>query len=201
MSRGMKDPTSQAELLAPAWRDQVGVLAVPDDPVPHERAVGQDHQVPLPDGVETRLHEAAGYALAAEPVVGLGIGERDLVAAQVILDKPGELAVGDDLEPFLIRIVGNLQVHDTSEDPGYPPVPSEMAKSRASWASGGQGRAASGSRLNHSFIGVPLLASNRSPSLNSSTSCSYRSSGVIVLAWQAGSGAWRGGRAQLTSVA
>ena len=32
---------------------------------------------------------ASRPALAAEPVVGLGMRERDLIAAQVVLDKPG----------------------------------------------------------------------------------------------------------------
>ena len=45
--------------------------------------------MPTLDGVEAQLHEVAGDALAAVPVVGLGMRERDLVAAQVILDKPG----------------------------------------------------------------------------------------------------------------
>src|SRR5580704_12310268 len=102
------DLASQAELLAPTWRDQVGVLAVPGDPVPHERAVGQDHQVPLPGGVQARLYEPAGDALGAEPVVDLSMRERDLVAAQVVLGEPGQLAVRENLEPILVRIVGNL---------------------------------------------------------------------------------------------
>ena len=45
--------------------------------------------MPLPGGVEARLHEEARDALAAEPVVGLGMRERDLVAVQVVLGKPG----------------------------------------------------------------------------------------------------------------
>ena len=45
--------------------------------------------MPLPGGVEARLHEAAGDALTAELVVGLGMRERDLVAPHVVLDKPG----------------------------------------------------------------------------------------------------------------
>ncbi len=46
--------------------------------------------------------------------------------AQVVLRKPGQLTIREDLEPFLVRIVGNLQVHGTSADSGYPPLPSEM---------------------------------------------------------------------------
>src|SRR6516164_9653468 len=108
------------------------------------------------------------------------MGERDHVAVQVILDESGQFAVREDLEPCLVRIVGNLQVHDTSAPPGYPPVPSiladlsryraDRAKSRASRASGSQGSADPGSRLNHSLIGVPLLASNRSPSPTATSS-------------------------------
>src|SRR5690348_1976257 len=90
------------------------------DPAQRERAVRQDRQVPLPGGVEARLDQASAEAVAAETVVGFGMRERDLVAAQVIQDEPGELAIRADLEPRLIRIVGYLQVHDTSHDPGYP---------------------------------------------------------------------------------
>ena len=62
-------------------------------------------------------------------------------------------------------------------------VPSgPRAKSRASRASGIQGSSASGSRLNHSFIGVPLLASNRSP-LPSATSSSTRCLGSFTTSW------------------
>ncbi len=82
------DLASQAELLAPVWRDQADVLAVLGNPVPREPAVGQDGQLTLPGSTEARLHEDARDALAAEPVVGLGVRERDLVAAQVVLGKP-----------------------------------------------------------------------------------------------------------------
>jgi len=78
-----EDPPSQAELLPPVGRDQVGVRAVPDDPVPYERAVGQNRQLPLPGRVQAGLHQAAGQALAAEAVVNLGMGERDLGVAQI----------------------------------------------------------------------------------------------------------------------
>ncbi len=57
--------------------------------------------------------------MAAETVVGFGVRERDLVAAQVVQDEPGELAIRADLEPRVIRVVGYLQVHDTSGDLGY----------------------------------------------------------------------------------
>ncbi len=54
---------SQAELLAAAGRDQVGVLGVLVDPAPHERTVGQDRQVPFPGGVQGRLDQTAADAL------------------------------------------------------------------------------------------------------------------------------------------
>ena len=74
-----------------------------------------------------------GDALTAKPVVGLGMGERDLVTAQVVQDKAGQLAVREYLEPGFVRVVGNLQVHGSPlaqanpPGPGYPPGPSEMA--------------------------------------------------------------------------
>ncbi len=68
MNRG-----SEAELLAAAGRDQAGVPGVLVDPAPHERAVGQDRQVPLPGGVQGHLDQTGADALAAEPFVGLGI--------------------------------------------------------------------------------------------------------------------------------
>ena len=55
-----------------------------------------------------------GDALAAEPAIGLGVRERDDAVPQLLLDEPGELAVRPDLEPLLVRIVGDLQTHGTS---------------------------------------------------------------------------------------
>ena len=80
---------------------------------------------------------------------------RSRAVVQVVLDEPGELAVRPDLELRLFWVVGDLQVH--------APKDIDRAKPRASRASGGHARSDSGPRLNHSFIGVPLLASNRSP--------------------------------------
>ena len=54
-----------------------------------------------------------------------------------------------------------------------------IAKSRASRASGGQGSSDPGSRLNHSRIGVPLLASKRSP-WPPATSSSTRGAGSFT---------------------
>src|SRR5271170_7128686 len=96
-----------------------------------------------------------GDAMVAEPRIGLGMQERDHAVAQAVLDEPGELTVRPDLELRPLRVVGDLQIH--------APKDIELAKPRASRASAGHASWDSDSRLNHSFIGVPLLASNRSP--------------------------------------
>src|ERR1700685_9577 len=70
--------------------------------------------------------------------------------------------------------VGDLQVH--------APKDIDRAKPRASRASGGHASWDSGSRLNHSFIGVPLLASNRSP-WPSATRSSTRLRGSLTTSW------------------
>src|SRR5205823_4332041 len=87
--------------------------------------------------VQALPHEAAAQAVAAEPVVGLGVGERDLAVAQVVLDETGQLAVGDDLEPGLVRVVGDLDVHGASGirlspgPGGLAPVPGGGSAARA----------------------------------------------------------------------
>src|SRR5579863_754630 len=128
------------------------------DPAPHVRAVGQDGQVTFPGLVEAGLDEAPGEAVAAEAGVGLGVQERDHAVAQVVRDGSGELATGPDLVSRLLWMVGDRHVH-TPRVTG--PGQASLAKARASRASGGHATSDSGSRLNHSFIGVPLLASNR----------------------------------------
>ncbi len=92
----------------------------------------------------------------------------------MVLDDPGELAVRPDLELRPLRIVGDLQLH--------APKDIERAKPRASRASADHASWDSGSRLNHSFIGVPLLASNRSP-WPPATSSSTRLPGSLTTSW------------------
>jgi hypothetical protein len=98
-------------VLALAGRDQAGVLGVVGDPAPHERAVGQHGQVPLAGGVEAPLDEPAGVAVAFKARVGLGVQQRNLAVVQVVSEESDELAVGADLEPRLVRVVGDLQLH------------------------------------------------------------------------------------------
>jgi hypothetical protein len=85
------------------------------DPAPHERAVGQHGQVALAGGVEAGPDEPPGDAVAAKAAVGLGVQERDHAVAQVVIDEPGDLAVGEDLEPRPVRVVDDLQLHGASE--------------------------------------------------------------------------------------
>ena len=144
---------SQAENPPLIVGDEVGVAGMFGDPAPHERAIGQDGQVAFPGRIEAGLGEAPGDAVVAEPRIGLGVQQRDYAVVQVILNEPDELAVRPDLELPLLWVVGDLQVH--------APKDIDRAKPRASRASGGHARSDSGPRLNHSFIGVPLLASNR----------------------------------------
>jgi len=56
--------------------------------------------------------------MAAELVLCLGVQERDLRAAHVVHDYPGEFAVRADLEPLLVWNVGDLQVHGSSRMSG-----------------------------------------------------------------------------------
>jgi hypothetical protein len=100
------------------FRDQVGVLGVIGDPAAHERAVGQHGQAALPGGVEAELDDPAGKAAVAEVGEGLGVQQRELAVVQPVVDEPGELAVGADLEPLLLRMVGDLQLHDHLRCPG-----------------------------------------------------------------------------------
>src|SRR5580704_7534046 len=165
---------SQAQTQALVGGDQVGVGGMFGDPAPHERAVRQDGQVAFPGRVEAGLDEAPGDAVATERRVGLGVQERDHAVVQVVLDEPGELAVRPDLELPLLWVVGDLQIH--------APKDIERAKPRASRARGGHASWDSGSRLNHSFIGVPLLASNRSP-WPAATSSSTRDRGSLTTSW------------------
>jgi len=93
-------------------RDQVSVLGVVGNPAAHERAVGQHGQLPFAGGVEAELDELPREATVAEVTEGLGVHQRDLAAVQSVVDEPGELAVGANLEPLLFRMVGDLQLHD-----------------------------------------------------------------------------------------
>src|SRR5277367_5816569 len=154
--------------------DEVGVVRMFGDPAPHERAVGQDSQVAFPGRLQAGLDEGLGDAVAAEPRVGLGVQERDRPVAQAVLEEAGELDVRPDLELRLFWVVGDLQVH--------APKDIDRAKPKASRASGGHASWDSGSRLNHSFIGVPLLASNRSP-WPPATRSSTRSRGSLTTSW------------------
>ena len=99
-------------MRAAVFRDQLGVLGVIGDPAAHERAVGQHGQLALAGGVEAELDELPGEAAVAETAEGLCVQQRELAVVQPVIDEPGELAVGVDLEPLLLRIVGDLQLHD-----------------------------------------------------------------------------------------
>src|ERR1039458_5110717 len=122
-AEGSQAEGSQAELRSAVVRDQVSVFMVLNHPAVHERAVGKDRQVPLPDRVQSRPDKVTADALTAETVAGFGVGEGDLVSAQVILDDASEFTVRADLESLLVRIVGNLQVHGPQVIRPYPGKP------------------------------------------------------------------------------
>ena len=65
------------------------------------------------DGKAMKYFELAPFELrlTAETIIGFGVRESDLVIAQVVLEEAGEFAVRTDLEPRLVRMVGNLHVH------------------------------------------------------------------------------------------
>src|ERR1019366_9515877 len=122
-AEGSQTEGSQAELRSAVVRDQVSVFMVLNHPAVHERAVGQDRQVPLPDRVQSLPDKVTADVLTAETVAGFGVGEGDLVSAQVILDDASEFTVRADLESLLVRIVGNLQVHGPQVIRPYPGKP------------------------------------------------------------------------------
>src|SRR5271165_4455962 len=84
------------------------------DPAAHERAGGQDGEVPLPGRVEAGLDEVPADAVTAELVVGPGVLEVDDAVAQLVGHVAGHLAIRRDLVPLLLGIVGDLQLHDAS---------------------------------------------------------------------------------------
>ena len=88
----------------------VHVFGVPLEEGLHERAEGEHRGAALAQVVQGAGDERGADPLALEPVEDLGVVEGDALAATVVDEVPGELAVGADLVAILVGVVGDLEV-------------------------------------------------------------------------------------------
>src|ERR1700761_2310562 len=103
----------QAELGAAGGRDQVGVLGVAGDEGAGERA-DRDHGLALLAGLaEHGGDQVAAEAPAAEPRVGLGVDEGELVAGAAVIDEAAQFPVGLDFIAGPLGMIFDLLSHDS----------------------------------------------------------------------------------------
>src|ERR1700678_837261 len=102
------DPRLGQAELGPAVRwDQVCVLRVLLNPGRDVGAERENGQPPLPGVVEAEPGQVGGQALALEVRLHLGVDQADLLAAEVVGERRGQLACDPELVAGLLRVVGD----------------------------------------------------------------------------------------------
>src|ERR1700677_1369701 len=97
----------QAELVPAVGRDEIRVVRVLLDPGVDVGAKRENGQPALPGVVEAEPGQVGGQALALEVRLHLGVDQADLLAAEVVGERPGQLACDPELVAGLLRVVGD----------------------------------------------------------------------------------------------